>query len=97
MSVAGGGGAFLSYRRERGGDAVGRLADRLVDHFRLQRVFIDVDAIEPRASDSEQRQPTSGDISAGLCRSYWPLSLHQVASEVIGLASWKDKRFDESS
>jgi hypothetical protein len=47
MSVAGGGGVFVSYRREDGGDAAGRLADRLVDRFGAERVFIDVDAIEP--------------------------------------------------
>jgi hypothetical protein len=47
MSVAGGGGVFVSYRRECGGDAAGRLADRLVDRFGLQRVFMDVDTIEP--------------------------------------------------
>ena len=46
MSVAGDGGVFVSYRREDGGDA-GRLADRLVDRFGAERVFIDVDAIEP--------------------------------------------------
>jgi hypothetical protein len=46
MSVAGG-GVFVSYRREDGGDAAGRLADRLVDRFGAERVFIDVDAIEP--------------------------------------------------
>ena len=36
----------MGYRREDGGDA-GRLADRLVDRFGVERVFIDVDAIEP--------------------------------------------------
>jgi hypothetical protein len=47
MSVAGGGGVFVSYRREDGGDAAGRLADRLVDRFGAGRVFMDVEAIEP--------------------------------------------------
>ena len=47
MSVAGGGGVFVSYRREGGGDAAGRLADRLVDRLGAERVFMDVDAIEP--------------------------------------------------
>ena len=37
----------MSYRRQDGGDAAGRLADRLVDRFGAERVFIDVDAIEP--------------------------------------------------
>jgi hypothetical protein len=46
MSVAGG-GVFVSYRREDGGDAAGRLADHLIDRFGADRVFIDVDAIEP--------------------------------------------------
>jgi TIR domain len=47
MNVVGGGGVFVSYRREGGGDAAGRLADRLVDRFGAERVFMDVDAIEP--------------------------------------------------
>jgi hypothetical protein len=37
----------VSYRRQDGGDAAGRLADRLVDRFGAERGFIDVDAIEP--------------------------------------------------
>jgi TIR domain len=46
MSVAGGGGIFVSYRREDSSDSAGRLSDRLIDHFGLERVFIDVDTIE---------------------------------------------------
>ena len=47
MGVARGGSVFVSYRREDVGDAAGRLADRLVDRFGSERVFMDVDAIEP--------------------------------------------------
>jgi hypothetical protein len=47
MSAARDGGVFVSYRREAGGDAAGRLADRLVDRLGTERVFMDVDAIEP--------------------------------------------------
>jgi hypothetical protein len=47
MSVGGGGGVFVSYRRGDGGDAAGRLADHLVIRFGAERVFMDVDAIEP--------------------------------------------------
>src|ERR1700761_4255959 len=47
MSVAGSGGVFVSYRREDGSDAAGRLAARLVGRLGAERVFIDVDAIEP--------------------------------------------------
>ena len=46
----------MSYRREDGGDAAGRLADRLVDRFSTERVFIDVDAIEP-GMDFARRSP----------------------------------------
>src|SRR6185437_7869695 len=49
MSAGGRGGVFVSYRREGGGDAAGRLADRLVDRLGEDRVFMDVDAIEPGA------------------------------------------------
>jgi len=47
MSVAGSGGVFVSYRREGGGDSAGRIADHLVYRFGAERVFMDVDAIEP--------------------------------------------------
>src|SRR6185437_9100205 len=47
MSAGGRGSVFVSYRREDGGDAAGRLADRLVDRLGAERVFMDVDAIEP--------------------------------------------------
>jgi len=47
MGLAGGGGVFVSYRREDSGDAAGRLADRRVDRFGEDRVFIDVEALEP--------------------------------------------------
>lgn len=38
---------FLSYRREDTRHVAGRVGDRLVDHFGDERVFIDVDTIEP--------------------------------------------------
>jgi phage gpG-like protein len=47
MGAAGGGGVFISYRREGGGHAAGRLKDRLADRLGEGRVFMDVDAIEP--------------------------------------------------
>jgi TIR domain-containing protein len=41
------GGIFLSYRREDTQHMAGRLADRLVDQFGAEEVFMDVDSIEP--------------------------------------------------
>jgi hypothetical protein len=41
------GGIFLSYRREDTQHIAGRLADRLVDRFGAEQVFMDVDSIEP--------------------------------------------------
>jgi hypothetical protein len=38
---------FLSYRREDTRHVVGRIGDRLTDHFGDERVFVDVDTIEP--------------------------------------------------
>jgi hypothetical protein len=40
-------GVFLSYRREDTQHIAGRLADRLVDQFGAEQVFMDVDSIEP--------------------------------------------------
>jgi alkylated DNA nucleotide flippase Atl1 len=42
-----GGRIFLSYRREDTRHVVGRIGDRLTDHFGNERVFVDVDTIEP--------------------------------------------------
>jgi uncharacterized membrane protein YeaQ/YmgE (transglycosylase-associated protein family) len=41
------GGVFISYRRQDAQHLAGRLYDRLRDHFGKDRVFIDVDSIEP--------------------------------------------------
>ena len=38
---------FVSYRRATTANAAGRLADRLMDHFGEEQVFVDVNAIEP--------------------------------------------------
>jgi hypothetical protein len=44
---------FLSYRREDTRHVVGRIGDRLMDHFGDERVFVDVDTIEPGLDFSE--------------------------------------------
>jgi TIR domain len=41
------GAIFVSYRRATTSNAAGRLADRLMDRFGDDQVFVDVDAIEP--------------------------------------------------
>jgi uncharacterized membrane protein YhaH (DUF805 family) len=38
---------FINYRRQLSGSAAGRLTDRLFQHFDRERLFIDVDGIEP--------------------------------------------------
>ena len=53
MSESEGGGVFVSYRRQESSYAAGRLYDRLADHLGAQRVFIDVDAIEPGVDFAE--------------------------------------------
>jgi uncharacterized membrane protein YeaQ/YmgE (transglycosylase-associated protein family) len=40
-------GVFISYRRQDAPDLAGRLYDRLAEHFGKDRVFMDVDSIEP--------------------------------------------------
>jgi hypothetical protein len=46
MTVADGGGIFVSYRRQETSHLAGRLHDRLADSFGEDQVFIDVDTIE---------------------------------------------------
>jgi TIR domain len=53
MSAAGGGGIFVSYRRAESSHVAGRLADRLIDRFGAEQVFIDVEAIEPGVDFAE--------------------------------------------
>jgi len=40
-------GIFISYRRDDAAGHAGRLADRLVEHFGRERIFMDIDTIEP--------------------------------------------------
>jgi len=54
MTVAGGGGIFVSYRRQESSHLAGRLYDRLVGRFGEDQVFIDVDAIEPGVDFAEE-------------------------------------------
>src|SRR5215469_14357730 len=53
MGGAGGGGVFISYRREESSYAAGRLADRLTGRFGAEQVFIDVETIEPGVDFAE--------------------------------------------
>ena len=53
MTVAGGGGIFVSYRRQETSHLAGRLYDRLADRFGEGQVFIDVDTIEPGVDFAE--------------------------------------------
>jgi hypothetical protein len=43
---------FISYRRKDAGHA-GRLSDRLIEHFGPDRIFQDIDSIEPGADFNE--------------------------------------------
>src|SRR5215212_581482 len=40
-------GMFISYRREESAGYTGRIADRFTEHFGKDRVFRDIDSIEP--------------------------------------------------
>jgi alkylated DNA nucleotide flippase Atl1 len=51
---------FLSYRREDTRHVVGRIGDRLTDHFGDERVFVDVDTIEPGQDFAEAIQSAVG-------------------------------------
>jgi TIR domain len=54
MTVAGGGGIFVSYRRQEGSHLAGRVYDHLIDRFGQDQVFIDVDTIEPGVDFAEE-------------------------------------------
>src|SRR5580693_7945944 len=54
MTVAEGGGIFVSYRRQESSHLAGRLSDRLADRFGEGKVFIDVDTIEPGVDFAEE-------------------------------------------
>src|SRR5215468_9038498 len=54
MTVAEGGGIFVSYRRQETSHLAGRLSDRLADRFGEGQVFMDVDAIEPGVDFAEE-------------------------------------------
>jgi TIR domain len=54
MPEAGGGGIFVSYRRQETRHLAGRLSDRLADRFGEGQVFIDVDTIEPGVDFAEE-------------------------------------------
>src|SRR5690242_11215994 len=54
MTVAGGVGIIVSYRRQETSHLAGRLYDRLADRFGEDQVFIDVDAIEPGVDFAEE-------------------------------------------
>jgi len=47
LSSVSGAGIFISYRRDDEPHLAGRLNDRITSHFGRDRVFIDVDSIEP--------------------------------------------------
>ena len=54
MTLAEGGGIFVSYRRQESSHLAGRLADRLADRFGEGQVFIDVNTIEPGVDFAEE-------------------------------------------
>jgi TIR domain len=53
-------GIFISYRREDSSAYAGRLYDHLVEHFGKDRVFMDVDSLEPGVDFVEVLQNTVG-------------------------------------
>jgi hypothetical protein len=47
-------GVFISYRRDDCAGHAGRLYDRLAEHFGEERVFMDIDAIDPGVDFGER-------------------------------------------
>ena len=73
MTVAEGGGIFVSYRRQETSHLAGRLADRLADRFGESQVFIDVDTIEPGVDFAEEisRAVTSCEVLLAIIGPAW--------------------------
>lgn len=57
-------GIFISYRREDAAGYAGRLYDRLAGHFGAERVFMDVEGIEPGADFVEAIERAVGSCEA---------------------------------
>ena len=57
---------FLDYRRDDSADATGRLYDRLRLHFGSDRVFMDIEAIEPGTDFVERIEREVGACTAVL-------------------------------
>ena len=58
-------GIFISYRRDDTAGHAGRLFDRLAEHFGRERVFMDVDTIQPGQDFAEvigERVRSSGAV-----------------------------------
>jgi TIR domain len=64
---------FISYRRQETRHLAGRLYDRLADRFGEDRIFMDVDSIEPGVdfSDAIQQAIGSSDVLLALIGPDW--------------------------
>jgi hypothetical protein len=64
---------FLSYRRDDSAGHVGRLYDRLVEHFRADEIFVDIDTIEPGQDFIEaiDRAVTAADVLLVIIGKQW--------------------------
>jgi uncharacterized membrane protein YeaQ/YmgE (transglycosylase-associated protein family) len=66
-------GIFISYRRDESAGYAGRLGDRLVEHFGEDRVFRDLDSIEPGLDFAEviQRAVDSTEVMFAVIGKHW--------------------------
>jgi hypothetical protein len=64
---------FLSYRRDDSAGHVGRLYDRLIEHFRPDEIFVDIDTIEPGQDFIEviEQAVTSADVVLVIIGKQW--------------------------
>jgi tetratricopeptide (TPR) repeat protein len=73
-------GIFICYRREDSDSAAGRIYDRLVAHFRDEKVFLDVDTIPPGADFKAILETAVGlcDVVIVVIGSRWLTTTHPL-------------------
>jgi hypothetical protein len=78
-------GIFISYRRAESAGHAGRIADRLIEHFGEDRVFRDVDSIEPGLDFAEaiERAVGSFEVLIAVIGRNWATATDALAMRLL--------------